>query len=175
MEHTKGEWTVGKIGAKTFIYSPEQFDVNGKTQGKKPIAQVAPLGQFKEQEAEANARLLAAAPALLEALKFYVGICGNTASSVTPETALEMYETGKAVINRVRLDLPSLLAAPKPDVDKNNLKLVRHLNDLFALGRLHVTDKFRDEFIINLRWWELSPDDMVEFYSQSARLAESRK
>lgn len=53
-----------------------------------------------DEEENANVRLIAAAPDLLEALQFYVSICGNTGHSISRETAEEMYEMGTAAINK---------------------------------------------------------------------------
>jgi hypothetical protein len=49
-------------------------------------------------------QLQAAAPDLLEALQFYVSICGNTCHSVTRETALQMYEKAQSAITKATAD-----------------------------------------------------------------------
>lgn len=48
--------------------------------------------------AEEMVRRWNAFPALVDALSFYVSICGNTAWSVSRETAAEMYEAGKKAL-----------------------------------------------------------------------------
>ena len=48
----------------------------------------------------ANARLIAAAPDLLEALALYVAICGNTAHSVTRESAQQAHAKATAAIEK---------------------------------------------------------------------------
>lgn len=50
----------------------------------------------------ANASLIAAAPDLLEALAFYVAICGNTAHSITRESAQEAHAKATAALKKAR-------------------------------------------------------------------------
>jgi hypothetical protein len=47
---------------------------------------------------EANAHLIAAAPELLEALRFYTAICGNTANTVDRQSASEAWELAQAAL-----------------------------------------------------------------------------
>lgn len=70
-EHTKGKWIIDKNEAKTAIII--------RRHGHKDIATVW-VEQNKYEEAEANAKLIAAAPLLLEALKIsalYVSSISN--------------------------------------------------------------------------------------------------
>lgn len=56
---------------------------------------------FSETDRLNVAKLFAAAPDLLEALQFYMAICGNTAYSVTRESAMEAYAIGSAAIEKI--------------------------------------------------------------------------
>jgi hypothetical protein len=47
---------------------------------------------------EEHARLIAAAPALLDALRQYMGFCGNTCYSVPREVAKMLYDNAEAAI-----------------------------------------------------------------------------
>lgn len=93
-KHTPGPWKAYKLDGEWFIEGGDGdiADVGFKTED----------GEEADLDAlfEANAHLMAAAPELLEALAFYVRICGNTAHSVTRETALEMYTKGNAALEK---------------------------------------------------------------------------
>lgn len=54
-----------------------------------------------EFPAEANAHLIAAAPELLDALQFYMAICGNTGAMVDREGAQEAWKMAVAAIAKV--------------------------------------------------------------------------
>ena len=80
------KWTVkkGVIGHNLII------DENGDT--------IASTWAKTVSEREESARLMAASPDLMEALRFYVLICGNTAYSTTRESAMEAYEMANKAI-----------------------------------------------------------------------------
>lgn len=89
--HTPGPWTIeeGKtpVSGGFLVLAPYDEDKLGT-----PI--MATCANI------ANAHLIAAAPELLQALAFYVQICGNTCYSVTRETAQEMYNQGAAALKK---------------------------------------------------------------------------
>jgi len=93
MTHTPGPWyhlngdLIGAIVRERNSIIAE-LNIESGPQGTKPSA----------NEREANARLIAAAPELLEALEYYVSLCGDTAHTVSDEAAREMFTRGSAAI-----------------------------------------------------------------------------
>lgn len=83
-QHTPGPW---KVRAATFC------------EDGVPSYEVVMPG--KPQMNAVDARLIAAAPDLLAALRFYMMMCGNTCYAVSPETAKEMHAMGKAAVDKV--------------------------------------------------------------------------
>jgi hypothetical protein len=65
MKHTKGEWTFLKDGCNYRVYRKSKFP----SYPNKYIAFIASEALDKKEEVEANAKLIAAAPKLLEALQ----------------------------------------------------------------------------------------------------------
>lgn len=87
--HTPGPWRVDTtMGKNIYILN----------QGGYSLAQVQYLGAYSVKTKKANARLIAAAPELLAALQFYVGICGNTCAVVDRQSAFEMHAQATAAI-----------------------------------------------------------------------------
>lgn len=93
--HTKGPWKV----------SDDQDTVYA---GNLTVAQVKNLKDcialFDEQRAEANARLIAEAPALLEALRALVESCGGDEDDEGNETSYyseKALDTAKALLQRI--------------------------------------------------------------------------
>lgn len=70
-KHTPGQWLIDGVEPKSFVYALNQQGYNrfwAHVQG----GNTAPMEQTTVEEVEANARLIAAAPDLLEALKHCV-------------------------------------------------------------------------------------------------------
>jgi len=88
-KHTKGEWLTKELA----VYNAE----TGKT-----IAQVGLWGATREQEAEANAKLIAAAPDLLNAL-------------------LIIYNEYKAIVNNKNHEAEITLAIVEHVIEKATL------------------------------------------------------
>lgn len=58
----------------------------------------SPFGVEDTEQLEANARLIASAPELLEALSMYVAVCGNTGHALSRESASELYDKAAAIL-----------------------------------------------------------------------------
>jgi hypothetical protein len=67
MKHTKGNWTTGKTANSSGIISVFGENINGRTS----VARV----EWQGEETEANAKLIAAAPELLEVAKMWQKYC----------------------------------------------------------------------------------------------------
>lgn len=93
---TPGPWIVISSDAGLWIEPPNR--------GEAVICDLVPRQTLYSAEDDANARLIAAAPDLLEALDFYVHICGNTAHSIDRASAQVMYDKGYAAIKKAAGD-----------------------------------------------------------------------
>ena len=94
-KHTPGPWYVGAMNDCLFIIDqpprPSNDDVN-------PNHQVRVLAKLDYRAADANARLIAAAPDLLEALKLFLRAEKMARDGNPPQGADELIELGEAAI-----------------------------------------------------------------------------
>lgn len=95
VKHTKGPWYVGAMNGCLFIIDqpprPSNDDVN-------PDRQVNVVAKLDYASADANARLIAAAPELLEVLKLFVRSEKMARDGNPPQDADKLIELGDAVI-----------------------------------------------------------------------------
>ncbi len=99
---TQGEWKarIATNSGRTYEHMRADIVVNGKT-----IAYLPELGhEDTNDELEANVRLMAAAPALLEALTAYVKAYTDepAAQSQSPERRLELCQDALAAIRAAK-------------------------------------------------------------------------
>ena len=94
-KHTPGPW---RLVADATMSSNLRVTSNARPH----IAKVYARSPALDPECEANARLISAAPDLVEALSFYVAICGNTANTVDRESARQAYEMARAALSKAK-------------------------------------------------------------------------
>ena len=98
--HTKGPW---KFGNTTSDQKLILGDISERYVCSVQIWQTPRrMGLIDESEREANAQLISAAPELLEALKMYMGICGNTGYSTTREQFQMAYKQAEQAIAKAK-------------------------------------------------------------------------
>lgn len=101
MSYTKGEWTVSEYDVREAWDDGQpirHYMIQGTIAGKSERT-IADVGAWRDRDnAEDDARLIAAAPALLEALKWYVMACGNTAAVVDREAVRTAWDKAQAAI-----------------------------------------------------------------------------
>ena len=68
-KHTPGKWTLVKNTSASHSIPPPYIIVEDTPKNSKNIATIVPYAEMDLEEVEANARLIAAAPELLAALK----------------------------------------------------------------------------------------------------------
>lgn len=94
MQHTKGPWNSVQMGVNRFYYSIETYEEG------KPIAETATI--VKNENTEANARLIAAAPDLLQALEDAVGYLELETDLYGFNRHQEAIDKAKAVLTKAK-------------------------------------------------------------------------
>lgn len=89
MAHTRGIWTVGRRDATQIFAGPERLIAEACDRARNPALDIP------REEALANARLMAAAPALLAGLSMAVFHLENPGIPITPDS-LENLKTALA-------------------------------------------------------------------------------
>lgn len=93
-EHEEGPWFLDPVDTC-------EWQVLGPSNGFCANV-IATIHSTDMPQGAANARLIAAAPDLLEALALYVAACGNTAASVDRELVQEAWRRANAAIAKAR-------------------------------------------------------------------------
>lgn len=91
------ESIAGKDGAASELYSDAENVADKAYRIIKQLADEVARLESRVRECECEGKL-AGVPELVEALSFYMSICGNTAYSVTRESAMEAYVNGCAAL-----------------------------------------------------------------------------
>lgn len=95
-KHTPGPWEVIKSGRAP----TDKMFIRRTWTGGQYVAEIKPSVNDDPEEMSANARLIAAAPALLAALE---AICEVPSRyDVCPNIAMEMYDQARAAINKAK-------------------------------------------------------------------------
>lgn len=108
-KHTPGPWYTDAIGRIWRRNPSDLYEYGGGVAGDKPVATVW-KGWVNEGEVgfplDANARLIAAAPELLEALSCLTAVVGLTPIKGNLEALQEAYDMARAAIAKAKGEQP---------------------------------------------------------------------